>query len=113
MGQKSRFVAFILWCGGLFLMCGLHRIYVGRLWTGVLWFLTLGLCGIGQLIDLFRLGDMVQVANGRGADNLRYGAPGAMVAPAFNISVNAASTTHPPHHPETIAGSPTRTLPRH
>ncbi|CAA2160928.1 hypothetical protein MBRA_06083 [Methylobacterium brachiatum] len=71
MGRKSGFVAFILWGCGLFLLCGLHRIYIGRFWTGLLWFFTLGLCGVGQLIDLFRLGDMVRVANSEGGGSSR------------------------------------------
>ncbi|MGU3540407.1 TM2 domain-containing protein [Methylobacterium sp. A54F] len=89
MGRKSGFVAFVLWCAGLFLLAGLHRFYVGRFWTGLLWFFTLGLCGIGQLIDLFRLGDMVQVANSEAASSSQRPVAGHTVAPVFNVSINA------------------------
>jgi len=63
VNQKSGLVAFVLWafCGvGL---CGLHRFYVGRVGTGIVWLLTFGLLGVGQLIDLFFLGSMVRQAN--------------------------------------------------
>ena len=33
-------------------MCGLHRFYVGKVYSGVLYMATLGLFGIGQLIDV-------------------------------------------------------------
>ncbi|TYR34603.1 NINE protein [Mesorhizobium microcysteis] len=61
--MKSGPVAFLLWLVGLAGFCGLHRIYLGRFWTGLLWLFTLGLLGIGQIIDLFLLPSMLRQAN--------------------------------------------------
>ncbi len=48
--DKKRMTAFIL-C--LFLgWVGMHRFYVGKRGTGIIWFLTFGLFGIGWLLDL-------------------------------------------------------------
>lgn len=112
MKQKSGFVAFVLWCCGLFLLAGLHRIYVGRFWTGLLWFFTLGLFGIGQLIDLFRLGDMVRVANSEAASDSRQLSPASTVAPVFNISITAVPTGTAETAPHQISGGTTRLLSR-
>jgi len=58
--MKSGPVLFILWLLGFVGLCGLHRFYCRRYWTGFLWLLTLGLLGIGQLIDLFLLPSMLR-----------------------------------------------------
>ena len=42
-------MGYLLW---LFGFMGAHRFYYGRPVTGTIWFLTLGLLGIGWLIDL-------------------------------------------------------------
>jgi hypothetical protein len=43
--------------------CGIHRIYNRKPLTGFLWLFTLGLCGIGQLIDLLLIPGMVEGVN--------------------------------------------------
>jgi TM2 domain-containing membrane protein YozV len=49
-----------LWIAGL---GGIHRIYLGKYGTGVLYLLTFGLFGVGQIIDLFRMKSLVREAN--------------------------------------------------
>ncbi len=48
--KKSRLIAFLL-C--LFLgELGIHRFYVGKIGTGMLWLISNGFLGIGWIIDL-------------------------------------------------------------
>ena len=56
----SKTVGYLLW---LFGFTGSHRFYYGKTFTGALWFLTLGLLGIGWLIDLFLIPAMDREAD--------------------------------------------------
>ena len=56
----SLVVGYILW---LFGFLGAHRFYYGRPVTGTIWFCTLGLLGIGWLIDLFLIPGMDREAD--------------------------------------------------
>ena len=53
--RKSKTVALILCILGIFGLAGIHRMYVGKVGSGVLYFLTYGLCGIGTVIDLISI----------------------------------------------------------
>jgi len=55
--------AYLLWIPSFFGIAGLHRFYLGRFGTGLLWLLTGGLLGIGTLIDLFYIPSMVRQEN--------------------------------------------------
>jgi TM2 domain-containing membrane protein YozV len=49
---RARPVAYGLWCLALLGVCGVHRFYMGKYVTGILWLLTFGFCYVGQAIDL-------------------------------------------------------------
>jgi TM2 domain-containing membrane protein YozV len=55
-------LGYLLW---LFGFTGAHRFYYGKPVTGTIWFLTLGLLGVGWLIDLFLIPGMEAKADRR------------------------------------------------
>lgn len=54
-GTHSVSMGYILWIFGFL---GVHRFYYGRPITGTIWFCTLGLLGVGWIIDLFLIPSM-------------------------------------------------------
>ena len=59
--MKSKLIAYLLWFFlGVF---GVHRFYLGKVGSGILYLFTLGVFGIGWFIDLFTLGGQVDTKN--------------------------------------------------
>jgi len=48
--MKNLGVSYLFWACGLIGLSGLHRIYNGKIGSGLLWMCTWGLLGIGQLL---------------------------------------------------------------
>lgn len=63
-GQNTHLmpVGYLLWIFGF---TGAHRFYFGKPVTGTIWFFTLGLLGIGWLIDVFLIPAMDRQADRR------------------------------------------------
>nr|MCM0592977.1 TM2 domain-containing protein [Gloeotrichia echinulata DEX184] len=59
--NKDRLVvSYILCAAGFFGVGGLHRLYNGKIGTGLLWLLTCGIFYIGQFVDVFLIPGMVE-----------------------------------------------------
>ena len=58
----STLIGYVLW---LFGFTGAHRFYFGKPITGTIWFCTLGLLGIGWVIDAFLIPSMDKAASAR------------------------------------------------
>jgi TM2 domain-containing membrane protein YozV len=61
--MKSKTTAYILLLVSLLGLSGFQRFYIGKIGTGLLWFFTFGLLGIGTIVDLFTLGNQVEIYN--------------------------------------------------
>jgi len=44
---------------------GIHRMYMGKWLSGIIYLLTVGLFGIGYIYDLWTLNDQISLINGR------------------------------------------------
>ena len=55
VSSRNRVVALMLACFGFLGIAGLHRIYVGRLLTGVIYLFTFGIFFLGTLYDLYKI----------------------------------------------------------
>ena len=59
-------VAYLLWCTCFLGLAGVHRFYAGKYFSGIVWLFTWGFLGIGQLVDLALIPEMVE------EENLKY-----------------------------------------
>lgn len=55
INNHSKVIGYILWIFGFI---GAHRFYYGRPISGTIWFFTLGLLGVGWLVDFFLIPSM-------------------------------------------------------
>jgi TM2 domain-containing membrane protein YozV len=60
--SHSIVLGYVFWLLGF---TGAHRFYFGKPLTGILWFFTFGLLGIGWLVDLFLIPSMDRAAGSR------------------------------------------------
>ena len=85
--MRSTGMAYLLWSLCFFGFAGIHRFYLGKPISGLIWFLTWGLFGIGQLFDLLLIPEMVE------RQNFRYR---AKLRKAEYLQLPSSVTTTPP-----------------
>ncbi|HHP7243281.1 MAG TPA: NINE protein, partial [Elainellaceae cyanobacterium] len=73
--------SYLLWLGIFFGIGGLHRFYNGKIGSGLFWLLTWGCFGIGQLIDLILIPEMVEDYNARRLLRMGVSPYGTMIDP--------------------------------
>lgn len=61
--MRSVGVAYGLWALCILGVAGIHRFYLGKPITGLVWLLTWGFFGIGLLVDLFLIPGIVERHN--------------------------------------------------
>ena len=96
--RKSVGVAYTLW---LFLgFFGVHRFYLGRVGSGLIYLFTFGLCGIGLIYDLFVIPRMVReenMLNGNGFGGVNQNSNQNQQV----ININMADLQQPPEQKQT------------
>lgn len=88
MSRKNPGTAYALWCFSLIGLCGVQRMYAGQTGLGIAYLLTLGFCGIGQIIDLFLIPGFIADQNRRSAGSI---APEQQIVVHVNGVPSAAS----------------------
>jgi TM2 domain-containing membrane protein YozV len=61
--MKSKSTAFLLTLLGIIGIAGLQYLYLGKPLKGLLWFFTLGVFGLGTLVDIFTISSDVETYN--------------------------------------------------
>lgn len=63
MKQVNSSAAYVAWCLCFFGIFGVQRFYTGKITSGLIYFFTFGIFGLGQLLDLILIPDMVDRRN--------------------------------------------------
>lgn len=84
-------ISYIFWAGFFLGAAGLHRLYNGKIGTGLLWLCTGGLFGVGQFIDVFFVPSMAEEFENKAKARLGMTNNGVPVyTPQGAIALNAA-----------------------
>jgi|TARA_B110000240_G_C13252268_1_gene347972 TM2 domain-containing membrane protein YozV len=59
----SLFVGYVLWIVGFLGVFGLHRFYMGKIGTGILYLCTFGLFFVGVIYDWWTLNEQISAEN--------------------------------------------------
>ena len=97
-GMNKVGTAYILWLGCLLQVHGLHRLYNGKILTGLLWMFSFGLFGFGQIIDLLLIPNMVDEHNSK--LRVRHGLLPDGTSPSQTVIQRVISTKPAPLPPE-------------
>ena len=97
---KSKGVAYLLW---FFLgIVGAHKFYLEKIGMGILYFCTFGLFFIGWIIDLFTLGNQVDLYNALHGGQVGGVAVNNQTNQSQNIVVNVAAPAGAPSASESV-----------
>jgi TM2 domain-containing membrane protein YozV len=67
--EKSITFAYFMWFLCIFLIFGMQRIYLKRYVSGFLYLFTFGFLGVGQIIDLFLIPEIIKQVNQQSANS--------------------------------------------
>jgi hypothetical protein len=87
--------AYLLWLCSCFGVLGFHRFYLGKVGTGILWFMTGGLGGIGAIYDVFTLPRQVQEANIAAQVRVEMGYGGSRGLPSYGAGAAGSQSEKP------------------
>ena len=97
---KNKIIAIILACFGFFGLAGLHRFYQRKIGTGLLYFFTFGLLGIGTLVDVILLvKDLISFIKSNGSNEYLIAED---TPSSFNITVKESITSDELNFEDTI-----------
>jgi TM2 domain-containing membrane protein YozV len=86
MNEKS--TSYILWATWFLGLAGFHRLYNGKIFTGLVWLFTWGMFGFGQFVDLFLIPGMVDEHNARARARLGTTQPGYAAQPTIQLVIS-------------------------
>lgn len=104
--MERKQTSYLLWLTIFLGFGGLHRLYNGKIATGVLWFLTWGMFGVGQVVDLLLIPDMVDEHELR--RRAKYGLLYDPTQPAVTRTLEPAPATQVPLRIQLLKAAQTR-----